>query len=80
MPPGNCVNLKSFLHENSVTVQATTLSGYDYDLRNEKMRVAASLEGLVKTAIRGLGEQLSAGHAVVELGLETNGYTLARRA
>ncbi|MBN1994114.1 MAG: PAS domain-containing protein [Anaerolineae bacterium] len=36
----------------------------------EKMRAAASLEELVKTAAMELGEQLSAGHAVVELGTE----------
>jgi PAS domain S-box-containing protein len=36
----------------------------------EKMRMATSLDELVKMAAEELGEQLSAGHAVVELGIE----------
>ncbi|HEY85363.1 MAG TPA: hypothetical protein G4N96_09670, partial [Chloroflexi bacterium] len=36
----------------------------------EKMRAATSLEQLVKTTAEELGEHLSAGHAVVELGFE----------
>jgi transcriptional regulator with GAF, ATPase, and Fis domain len=36
----------------------------------EKMRTATSLDELVKTAAEELGERLSAGHAVVELGVE----------
>jgi putative methionine-R-sulfoxide reductase with GAF domain len=36
----------------------------------EKMRAAPSLEGLVKTTATELGKRLSAGHAVVELGIE----------
>lgn len=36
----------------------------------EKMRTATSLEELVKTATEELGERLSAGHALVELGLD----------
>ncbi len=39
----------------------------------EKMRATASLEQLIKTATTELGERLSAGHAVVELGLEPAG-------
>jgi PAS domain S-box-containing protein len=38
----------------------------------EKMRAATSLDQLVKTAAEELGERLSAGHAVVELGIETD--------
>jgi PAS domain S-box-containing protein len=38
----------------------------------EKMRAAASLEQLVKTTAQELGERLSAGHAVVVLGLDTS--------
>lgn len=36
-----------------------------------KMQEATSLEGLVKTAAQELGQRLSAGHAIVELGIET---------
>ncbi len=36
----------------------------------EKMRAATSLEDLVKTAAEELGKQLSAGHAVIELGID----------
>ncbi|MFC1976448.1 GAF domain-containing protein, partial [Chloroflexota bacterium] len=36
----------------------------------EKMRTADSLDELVKTAAEELGERLSAGHVVVELGIE----------
>jgi PAS domain S-box-containing protein len=38
----------------------------------EKMQAATSLERLVKTTAKELGERLSAGHAVVELGLDTS--------
>ncbi len=36
----------------------------------ERMRAATSLEQLVKTTARELGQRLAAGHAVVELGME----------
>jgi GAF domain-containing protein len=36
----------------------------------EKMRAATSLEQLVKTTAKELGNHLSAGHAIVELGFE----------
>jgi PAS domain S-box-containing protein len=38
----------------------------------EKMRAATSLEQLIKTATEELGERLAAGHALVELGLESD--------
>jgi hypothetical protein len=39
----------------------------------EKMRAATSMDELVKVAAEELGERLSADHAVVELGIETDG-------
>jgi GAF domain-containing protein len=42
----------------------------------EKMRTATSLQDLVKTTARELGQRLSAEHAVVELGIETDTTTL----
>lgn len=39
----------------------------------EKMRAATSLEELVKTTAKELGQKLSAGHAVVDLGIESIG-------
>ena len=38
----------------------------------EKMRASTNLEELIRTAAQELGEHLSAGHAVVELGIEMN--------
>ena len=38
----------------------------------ERMRTATNLEQLVKTTAQELGERLSAGHAVLELGIETD--------
>jgi GAF domain-containing protein len=40
----------------------------------EKMRTAISLDQLVKIAAEELGQRLSAGHAVVEFGIETDRY------
>ncbi|MFN8453504.1 MAG: PAS domain S-box protein [Anaerolineae bacterium] len=45
----------------------------------EKMRAATSLEQLIKTTARELGERLSAGHALVELGLEPEGTSDGNR-
>ncbi len=39
----------------------------------ERMRATTSLEELVKTATEALGERLSAGHALIELGLDAAG-------
>ncbi|MEW5961188.1 MAG: PAS domain-containing protein, partial [Chloroflexota bacterium] len=38
----------------------------------EKMRSASSLQELVKTTARELGQRLAAGHALIELGIETS--------
>ncbi|MFQ5436914.1 MAG: PAS domain-containing protein [Anaerolineae bacterium] len=38
----------------------------------EKLQAAGTLESLVKTAAEELGERLSAGHVVLNLGIETN--------
>ncbi len=52
--------------------EAQRRAGHERVIREitEKMRAATSLEQLVKTTAVELGERLSAGHAVVELGFE----------
>ena len=61
--------------ENAQRYEASQRAAYrEQTIRQitEKMRAATSLDELVKTAALELGEQLSAGHAVVELGIEKN--------
>jgi len=64
--------------ENSSLVQAIQRQARrEQTIREitEKMRAATSLQDLVQTTARELGQRLSTGHAVVELGIETDKTT-----